>query len=306
MQEREPTKETIERSTLFFLWHPGTEHIFSGYGLAMRPGSNELLAGLLMVDRPWPADPEWLAEVEATFGECHLVPMTPAGERGIACQMQIEPDSLPHLRRFPGEKTAAIQTALKPLLENPPKPVFTLRWDEEARAWCSRFAPLAELPGEIREVFERTGYGCLAAEANVGVVHVCHASDQDIEGFANKPVLYRWQLVEMPAAPLIRLEVAILDRPSNPYRFESFLNVAQDDQARVLAELAHQDRLYLAFYGDDLTHRYTKIVDHDEQQWQYLDELVAEAVAYWDRIPPEQRDLNRGKAEFLSRSGTWE
>jgi hypothetical protein len=217
-----------------------------------------------MVDRPWPADPEWLAEVEATFGECHLVPMTPAGERGIACQMQIEPDSLPHLRRFPGEKTAAIQTALEPLLEHPPRPVFTLHWNEEARAWCSRFAPLAELPGEIREVFERTGYGCLAAEANVGIVHVCHAADRDIEGFAGKPVLYRWEL------------------------------------ARVLAELAHQDRLYLAFYGDDLTHRFTHIVDHDEQQWQYLDELVAE---YWEQIPPEQRDLNGGKAEFLRASG---
>jgi hypothetical protein len=133
------------------------------------------VSGLLMVDRPYPADPGWLAEVEATFGECHLVAMTPAGERGIACQMQIEPDSLPHLRRFPGEKTAAIQRALEPLLEHPPKPAFTLRWDEEARAWCSRFAPLAKLPGQIREVFERTGYGCLAAEANAGVVHVCHA-----------------------------------------------------------------------------------------------------------------------------------
>jgi hypothetical protein len=305
MVEREPAKETIGRGDLFFLWHPGTEHIFSGYGLAMRPGSDELLAGLLMVDRPWPADREWLAEVEATFGECHLVPMTPAGERGIACQMQIEPDSLPHLRRFPGEKTAAIQTALKPLPEHPPKPVFTLRWDEEARAWCSHFAPLAELPGEIREVFERTGYGCLAAEANVGVVHVCHAADRDIEGFAGKPVLYRWQLVKMPTAPLIRLEVAILDCPSNPYRFESFLNVAQEDQARVLGELANQPRLYLAFYGDDLTYRFTHVVEHDEQQWQYLDELVAEATAYWDRIPPEQRDFDRAKAEFLSRSNNW-
>jgi hypothetical protein len=178
--------------------------------------------------------------------------------------------------------------------------------NEEARLWCSRFAPLAVLPGQIREVFERTGYGCLAAEANVGVVHVCHAADRDVEGFAGKPVLYRWQLIEMPTAPLIRLEVAILDRPSNPYRFESFLNAGQEDQARVLAELAHQDRLYLAFYGDDLTHRFTHVVDHDEQQWQYLDELVAEAVAYWDRIPPEQRDLDRGKAEFLSRSDNLE
>jgi hypothetical protein len=73
----------------------------------------------------------------------------------------------------------------------------------------------------------------------------------------------------------------------------------------VLAELANQDRLYLAFYGDDLTHRFTHIADHDEQQWQYLDELVAEATAYWDQLPPEQRDFDRAKADFLSRSGDW-
>jgi hypothetical protein len=77
--------------------------------------------------------------------------------------------------------------------------------------------------------------------------------------------------------------------------------VAQEDQARVLAELAHQDRLYPVFYGDDLTHRFTHVVDHDEQQWQYLDELVAEALAYWDRIPPEQRDFDRAQAEFMRR-----
>ena len=154
-------------------------------------------------------------------------------------------------------------------------------------------------------MFERTGYGCLAAETNVGVVHVCHAADRDIEGFTDKPLLYRWQLLKLPTAPLIRLEVVILDNPTNPYRFESFLNVSQEDQARVLAKLANQERLYLAFYGDNLTHRFTHVVDHDEQQWQYLDELVVEATAYWEQIPPERRDFDRAKAEFLSRSGSW-
>jgi hypothetical protein len=76
----------------------------------------------------------------------------------------------------------------QPLLVNPPKPVFTLRWDEETRNWHSEFAAMAELPEEIRQVFEGFGYGCLAAETNAGIVHVCHAADSDIEGFANKPV----------------------------------------------------------------------------------------------------------------------
>jgi hypothetical protein len=295
------TKEIPERGELYFLWHPGTEDVSSGYGLVAKEGFKDHLVGILMVDRPRPVDPEWLKEVEATFGEYHLVAMTAAGERGIGCQMQIEPDSLPHLRQYPGEKATAIRTALEPLLANPPKPVFILHWDEEVRLWRSQFPPPDELPAEIREVFERFGYGCLAAETNIGVVHVCHAADSDIEGFANKPVLYQWQLVKMPTAPLIRLELAILDHPSNPYRLESFLNVAQEDQARILAQLANQDPLYLAFHGDDLNYRFTKIVDHDRQQWQYLDELVEEATDYWDAIPPEQRDFDQAKAEFMRR-----
>jgi hypothetical protein len=64
----------------------------------------------------------------------------------------------------------------------------------------------------------------------------------------------------MPTAPLIRLNVVIFDRPENPFEFESFLNVAEEDQAHVLDELANQDELYLSFYGDDLKYRFTKTV----------------------------------------------
>lgn len=87
MHERAPRKEAIGKGELFFLCHPKAEGTFSGYGLTMQPGTEELLVGLLMIDRPYSADPDWLAEIEATFGECELIAMTPAGERGIACQM---------------------------------------------------------------------------------------------------------------------------------------------------------------------------------------------------------------------------
>ena len=301
MREKEPRKETIGKEELFFLCHPGAEEIFSGYGLTTQPGRNDLLVGLLMVDRPRPADPEWLKRVENSFGEIQLVVMTAAGERGIACQMEIEQESLHHVRRFPSGKATAIQTALKPLLENPPKPAFTLYWEKEARLWHSEFASSTELPREIKEVFERVGYGCLAVETNIGVVHICHTADADIEGFADQPVLYQWRLIKMPTAPLIRLELTILDQPNKPFEFESFLNVTEEDQARVLAQLANQDQLYLAFYGDHLTHRFTKIVRQDRQQWQHLDELADEATRYWDQLPPNQRDFDQAKAEFMRR-----
>lgn len=303
MVEREPQKEKIGKGELYFLRHPETEGIIAGYGLTMRDGRKDLLVGLVMVDRPKPVDPEWLHEIEVTFGEYQLAFMTASGERGISCQIQVEPESLPYLCQFPAdEKTSAIETFLKPLLENPPKPILNLHWDPETKLWHSHFPTLADLPTEIRDVFEQFGEGCVAAETNMGVVHICHTSDAYLQEFPDKPVWYQWQLIHMPTAPLIRLEFAIFDRPRNPYRFESFLNVAEKDQARILSQLANQDKLHLAFYGDSLQYRFTKSVAHDEQQWQQLDELVEQAVRYWEALPPSQRDYNRAKAEFVLRS----
>jgi hypothetical protein len=39
----------------------------------------------------------------------------------------------------------------------------------------------------------------------------------------------------MPTALLIRLQLDVMDRPDDPYHFESFLNVTADDQAQVPA-----------------------------------------------------------------------
>ena len=84
---------------MYFLAHPGSEGIFSGHGLTTEAGRIDRLTGLLMVDRPQPADPAWLAEIEDAFGHYSLTPMTETGERGIACQMRIEPDSFQYLAR---------------------------------------------------------------------------------------------------------------------------------------------------------------------------------------------------------------
>ena len=152
-EESRPGKESVAKGELFYLWHPGTEEIFSGYGLAMWPGDKTLLAGLLMIDRPQTADPLWLNEVEANFGDYQLAAMTAGGERGIVCRMQIEPASQPFLRRFPGEQAAVMNAVLQPLLVKPPNPLFSMNWDEEGRVWRSRFASVMELPAETTPGF---------------------------------------------------------------------------------------------------------------------------------------------------------
>jgi hypothetical protein len=298
MGEKEPRSEIIKPGELFFLSHPGSEYIFSAYGLTLQPDRKEYIAGLLIIDRPKPANPEWLKKVEDTFGECNFAPMVTSGERGIFCRMQIEPDSRKFMRRYASIDTSGLKTALEPLISQIPKPLFSMQWNEDKGLWQSEIVPPNELPTEIKELFEKIGYGCLALEADIGIVHVCHASDTEIEGFANKPVTSRWQLIKMPTAPLIRLEVKIFDQPENPYRFESFLNVAEQDQEKVLAELANQNRLFLAFYGEDLGYRYTKVIPHDIQNWQKIDEMTIEAINYLSKIPPNQQDFDKAKAEF--------
>ena len=301
MGEKEPRSEIIKPGELFFLSNPGIDYIFSGYGLTLQPDKKEYIAGLLIIDRPKPADPSWLKKVEDTFGECNLAPMVATGERGIFCRMQIEPGSKQFLRRYSSINTTGLKTALEPLVSQAPKPIFSMHWNEEVRSWQSEIITPNELPTEIKKVFEKIGYGCLALESDIGIVHICHAPDTEIDGFANKPVTSRWQLIKMPTAPIIRLEVNIFDQPENPYKFESFLNVAELDQEKVLAELANQDRLFLAFYGEDLGYRYTKVMPHDKQKWQQIDELTTDAFDYLSKIPSNQQDFDKAKIEFIRR-----
>jgi hypothetical protein len=298
---QESGKETIDRSQLYFLHHPHTPDTFSGYGLTMQARSKDFLVGLLMVDRPQPADPAWLAEVEDTFGACQLVPMTQTGERGIACQMVIEPESQTALRSFQTEQAAAIVQALTPLLEALPAPCFRLRWDAAQKLWVSELVRPFELPPALQDAFRQTGFGCVATEASIGVVHVCYAADADVAGFAGKPVICEWQCALLPSAPVLRLRAVIVDQPQNPYRFESFLNVGHEDDARLLEQLLVQEQLYLTFYGEDLAHRFTKVVGQSEAQRAELAEVVAVARAHWERIPEGERDVERAKVAFQRR-----
>jgi hypothetical protein len=48
-----------------------------------------------------------------------------------------------------------------------------------------------------------------------------------------------------------RCQSHFADSPDTPYRYRSFLNVSAADQAQVVAELANQEELYLAFFSSD-------------------------------------------------------
>jgi hypothetical protein len=293
--------EIPKRGGLYLLSHPGTEEVFSGYGLVVRDGFKDYLVGVLMVDRPRPALPEWLRGIEAAFGEHELVEMTPAGERGILCQMQIEDGSLAHLRGLGTPKAKLIQEALQPLLEDKPRPVLKVRWDEERRLWTSELLTRTLVAPEAKEVFEKTGSGCFAVETTEGIAFLAAASDEDVEGFAGSPVLSQWQLIDMPTAPLIRLHLTILDRPHNPYRFEAFFNISNPDSCRILSEQLGQDSLVLAFLGGDLEHHFSKILPFSEEERGAVHQLVGQAIEHLASIPKGERDFDLAKAEFQKR-----
>lgn len=128
-------------SALLFLWHPGTRDVSSGYGLALGPAH---LVGLLMVDRPHPVDPAWLAVLELAFGGYQLVAMTQSGERGIACQMLIAPESTRYLRVLPHPRLGALRDALRPLLHHLPAVTLELSWYPDNRCWVSHIVQMAQ------------------------------------------------------------------------------------------------------------------------------------------------------------------
>ncbi len=292
-------RELPERGELFYLWHPGSEALFSGYGLTTEAGRKDRLVGLLLVDRPRPADPAWLEGVAATFGGYELVPMTAAGERGIVCEMVIAQESAPFVRQFAGQKSADIQRALLPLLDHPPAPCFRLTWNEEVHAWQSQFH--LELSAEMRAVFAEQGPGCFAVQRGEVIAFVTQASEADIVSFQGKPVLYRWELYRLPTAPVLRLHVAILDRPDAPFLLETFLNVGDEEQRGYVERLALQPALSFDFFGEDFSYRYTKQLEHPFPMRRDLAELARLAQAYWDALPVSERDFDRAKAEFQRR-----
>lgn len=294
--ENQPSHEQIGHGQLYFLSHADSE-LFSGYGLTTQEGRKDHLIGLVMVDRPYPVDPKWLAEIRRLYGDYQLLPMTVRGERGLLAQLRIASESLPLLERFSHPITQDFTRVLKPLLDAPTAPILKLSWDEEKSLWASQF--WLGLPAALQELFAKTGEGCLAVEReDMTAAFVTHAADADIEQFRDAQVLYQWELIAMPSAPLIRYRAAILDDPIAPYRLEHFLNVGDPDQARCLSFLVNQAELSFDFYGADFEYSYSKKVDHPEGMRRRLAQMVRSAIQLYGEIPIGERDFDRAKAAF--------
>jgi hypothetical protein len=295
-KERPPEAETIGPGRLYFLAHPESQQ-FSGYGLTTIAGRRDRLTGLVMVDRPNVVDSAWLDRVEAQYGDYQLVPMTATGERGILAQMRIEPESRPFLERFDHPIAQDLKRVLAPFLDEPPSPIFKLRWNAEQRLWRSEF--WIGLPSELQDVFEENGYGCLAVERTDGTVaFATHLPAEEMESLRDAPVVYDWQFVPMPMAPLIRFYAALLDDPYRPYQLEHFLNVGDPEQVRCLAQLIEQPTLSFDVYGQEYEYAYSKEIAHPAALRDRLAWLAHLAEEWEADILTHARDFDRAKAQF--------
>lgn len=127
-----------KQGDLLFLMHPGNIR-FSGFGLVADDGRPDHLVGLIMVDRPRPVSKTWLARIALHFGAFQLFTMSSSGERGLACQMWIEAESMAYIQPIDTDVAPLMQEMLFPFLLQPPAPQLDLRWDSKTHCWHSKF-----------------------------------------------------------------------------------------------------------------------------------------------------------------------
>jgi hypothetical protein len=159
----------------------------------------------------------------------------------------------------------------------------------------------------LQDVFAEVGKGCLAIERSREIIFVTHAADLDIARFRGAPVLWRWQLVKMPTAPLIRFHARIFDSlwSGSTYTLEHYLNVDDALQARCLSRLVKQPELTFEFYGEEFEYRFAQGVPNPESMQRQLDGIVRQAIDYYGDIPASLRNFDQAKAEFLRHHSVW-
>ena len=155
-----------------------------------------------------------------------------------------------------------------------------------------------QLPPELADLLADREVACLLQETDQGTAFVIKLPAAEIAGLRGRlPMHLRHELYAHPAAPVIRTVLTVYDQPQTPLALESYTNVQDPHQRAEFAALIAQDRLYLVFYDETLTHRLTKVLPLREPQ------VVASVLFHADRllaaIPPEAFDFDRAKRAVM-------
>lgn len=155
------------------------------------------------------------------------------------------------------------------------------------------------LPPELTAFLKDQGpYACLTQATDQGTAYLLKAPASEIaRARGTVPMFVRHQLFGLPSAPVIRTVLTLYDVPQHPLRFESFINVAADDQRADFAALANQDQLLLLFYDEQFRHRLSKLIPAGLDR--SIPEMLDRAERLRKAIPPWRYDFDTAKEAVL-------
>ncbi len=156
-----------------------------------------------------------------------------------------------------------------------------------------------ELPPDLAEFLrQQEPYACLLVGTDQGSAFVAKLPGREIAAVRGRvPMHVQIRLYDHPAAPVIQLVTHIYDQPQQPLALESFINIAEEDQATDFRALGEQERLHYHFYDEQLAHQLTKEILGGP-----LDEVepIADAAEFLrGRIPAGRYDFDRAKAAVI-------
>ena len=124
------------------------------------------------------------------------------------------------------------------------------------------------------------------------------AADEDVASFRGPTLIQtHWDLWRFPCASVLRLQLIIFDRPNDPYRIETFINVAAPEQLTCLLGLLTQETVWLHFFDSRTEHVLTKEIGNPHRQRSELRELVTRAAQDREALGFAW-DFDRAKAAF--------
>lgn len=124
------------------------------------------------------------------------------------------------------------------------------------------------------------------------------AADQDVRGFKGKvPIQTYWELGHFECGSVLRMHITIFDRPDNPYRFETFINVASPEQLACVNQLVSQETLQLHFFDGRTEYVLTKEIKYPHVQRRQLENLTAQALQDLTKLGPAW-DFDLAKVVF--------
>ena len=111
------------------------------------------------------------------------------------------------------------------------------------------------------------------------------------------PIRVRYDLYQHPAAPVIRTELTIYDKPDMPLGLETFTNIDDSQQRSEFAPWRNR-RNCCCFYDEALIHRLIKVVPQNNLA--VISEIVSEADRLFGEMDIETYDIERAKAAVIA------